>query len=64
MYIMINPDYMKYVPDNMRDELYNRMVKDIYYFYNGNKPEENQHIIILDGNPYNLEKNNLVLVSK
>ena len=48
----------------IKDELYNRMVKDIYYFYNGNKPEENQHIIILDGNPYNLEKNNLVLVSK
>ena len=61
---MINPKYLEYVPEDIKEDLYNSMVNDIYYFYNGNRPKENERIIILDGNNYNLEKNNLKLVSR
>ena len=40
------------------------MVIDIYYFYYNNKPKENEMIICIDGNQFNLNKENLKIVSK
>lgn len=63
MNIMINPKFLEYVPDDKKDEIYYNMIVDIYYFYNDVKPNENERIILLDGNKYNLIKDNLKLVN-
>jgi len=63
MNIMINPNFLKYIPDDKKDEIYYNMIVDIYYFYNNIKPNENERIVILDGNIYNLSKDNLKLVN-
>ena len=63
MNIMINPNFLKYVPEDKKDEIYYNMIVDIYYFYNDVKPNENERIILLDGNKYNLTKENLRLVN-
>ena len=60
---MINPNFLKYIPDDKKDEIYYNMIVDIYYFYNDVKPNENERIVILDGNIYNLSKDNLKLVN-
>lgn len=38
------------------------MIEDIYYFYNGIRPQNNEKIICIDNNIYNLDKNNLRLI--
>jgi len=30
---MINPNYLKYIPDAKKDELHNNLIIDVYYFY-------------------------------
>ena len=32
---MINPNYLKYIPDAKKDELHNHLIIDVYYFYYG-----------------------------
>ncbi len=61
---MINPEFLKHIPDDKKELIYNNMISDIYYFYNNIKPNENQHIILLDGNRYNLTKENLKLINR
>lgn len=63
MNIMINHKFLEYVPEDKKDEIYYNMIVDIYYFYNDVKPNENERIILLDGNKYNLTKDNLKLVN-
>ena len=63
MNIMINPLFLEYIPEDKKDEIYYNMIVDIYYFYNDVKPNENERIILLDGNKYNLTKENLKLVN-
>ena len=61
---MINPAFMHHIPDNKKEECYNSMLNDLYYFYNSIKPTPEQHIILLDGNYFNLSKDNLLLLNK
>ena len=61
---MINIRYLYYIPLEKRDETYNSLVIDIYYFYYGIKPELNENIICINGNKYDLRKDNLLLISK
>jgi hypothetical protein len=63
MNIMINPNFLKHIPDDKKEEVYYNMIVDIYYFYNNIKPNENERIVVLDGNIYNLTKDNLILVN-
>jgi len=60
---MINPNFMKYIPDDKKQLCYESMIADIYYFYNGIKPTPEEHIVVLDGNYYNLSKGNLLLAT-
>jgi len=64
MNIMINPEYMKYIPDEKKDECYYTMLNDVYYFYNNIKPTPNQYIILLNNNKFDLSKSNLLLVDR
>ena len=38
------------------------MIDDIYYFYYGYRPNNNQIIKCINGNMYDLDKNNLILI--
>ena len=59
---MINIRYLHYIPFEKRDETYKSLVRDIYYFYYGIKPQHNQIIKCINGNTYDLDKNNLILI--
>ena len=43
--------------------IYNSLVIDIYYFYYGIKPDIYENIICINGNKYDLRKDNLLLIS-
>ena len=58
---MINTKYLHYIPLEKRDEVYKSLVRDIYYFHYGIKPNEYQTIKCIN-NMYDLDKNNLVLI--
>lgn len=59
---MINIKYLHFIPLEMRDDVYKSLVEDIYYFYFGIKPNNDQTIKCMNGNMYDLDKNNLVLI--
>ena len=59
---MINTKYLKYVSKEKQEEVYKSMVRDIYYFYNGIKANENETIICLNGCKYDLSKDNLRII--
>ena len=56
---MINTGYLKYISEDKQEEVYNTMLLDIYYFYHGVRPNENETIICLNGNKYDVSKENL-----
>ena len=60
---MINPNYLKYVPDDKKNELHTNLIIDVYYFYYGIKPDANQNIICMNNNIFDLNKENLKLVN-
>ena len=60
---MINTRYLHYIPVEKRDECYNSLVEDIYYFYFGIKPKPNEKIKCINGNKFDLNKNNLLLIA-
>jgi len=60
---MIDTSYLQYIPEDKREQCYKSMVSDIYYFYYGIRPNNNDKIICIDNNKYNLDKNNLKLLS-
>jgi len=60
---MINPNYLKYIPDDKKDELHNNLIIDVYYFYYGIKPDATQKIICMNNNIFDLNKENLKLVN-
>ena len=39
---MINQSYLQNIPEDKRQHCYNSMVQDVYYFYYGYKPNNNQ----------------------
>lgn len=56
---MIDIRYLNYIPLSKRDEVYQSLVNDVYYFYYGIKPNMNDIIICKNGNKYDLSKDNL-----
>ena len=60
---MINPNYLKYIPDAKKDDIHNNLIIDVYYFYHGIKPNADQKIICMNNNIFDLNKENLKLVN-
>ena len=60
---MINTKYIEYIAEDKRDEVYRSLVRDIYYFYYGMKPNENETIICINGIKYDIAKHNLEIVN-
>ncbi len=58
---MIKQSYLQYIPEDKRQQCYNSMVQDVYYFYYGYRPNNNQRIKCINGNTHDLDKNNLIL---
>ena len=56
---MINTAYLKYIPEEKQEDVYQSMVSDIYYFYYGVRTNNNENIICLNGIKYDLTKDNL-----
>ena len=59
---MINKSYLQYIPEDKWQQCYNSMIQDIYYFYYGIRLNNNQSIKCINGNMYDLDKNNLILI--
>jgi len=60
--VKINMKAFKYIPGELKEQYYNSMLNDVYYFYNNIKPNNNEKIICIDGNELNLSRNNLLLI--
>ena len=56
---MINTGYLKYIPEDKRQEVYQSMIRDIYYFHYGVRPNEEETITCLNGLIYDMSKDNL-----
>ena len=54
-----NPHYLEYIPLEKREKVHISLLKDIYYFYHGVKPEV---VIQLNGDHSDYSKQNLVLI--
>ena len=39
---MINQSYLQYIPKEDEEKLHYNLMVDVYYFYYGNKPTDNQ----------------------
>lgn len=48
-----------YIPIEKRNECYISLLNDVYFFYHGIKPDENEAVITNDGNKWNMNKSNL-----
>ena len=59
---MINPDYLKYIPDAKKDEIHRNLIIDVYYLYHGIKPNKNEKIICMNNDIFDMTKENLKLV--
>ena len=59
----VNFSAFKYIPQEYKEQCYNSMKRDIYYFYTGIMTNETDIIECIDGNIYNLSKQNLKLVN-
>lgn len=60
---MIDSTYLMYIPDPKKDECHRNLMNDIYYFYHGVKPNENQIIVCMNSNIFDLDKKNLKVVN-
>ncbi len=60
---MINTKYLKYISEEKQDATYKSMVRDIYYFYHGIRPNEKENITCLNGLIYDMSKGNLKIVA-
>ena len=60
---MINTKYLKYISEEKQDEVYQSMIRDIYYFYYGVRPNEKETITCLNGLIYDMSKGNLKIVA-
>lgn len=60
--VKVNLTAFKYIPNEYKEEYYKSMVNDIYYFYHNIKPNNTDNIICIDGNKFNLSRNNLQLI--
>jgi len=46
-YNIVNPLYLKYIPDDKKEQCHYNLTVDVFYFYNGYKPTENRILYIL-----------------
>ena len=58
---MINPNYLKYIPDAKKDEMHKSLMTDVYYLYHGIKPNKNEKIISMNNDIFDMTKENLKL---
>ncbi len=58
---MINTGYLKYIPEEKQDAIYKSMARDIYFFYHGVKTKDNETVTCLNGNKYDMSKENLII---
>lgn len=56
---MINTGYLKYITREQQEQCYLSMLNDIYYFYYGVRPSENEYIVCLNDIKYDLSRTNL-----
>jgi hypothetical protein len=60
--IKINFEAFKFIPYEYKEQCYKSMLNDIYYFYYSKKPNKNEKIICIDGNKFNLSRDNILLM--
>jgi len=58
---MINTQFLQYIPEDKREEIYKILVEDVYYFYHGTR-EQFDNIKIKNGQKWDLSKGNLELI--
>ena len=63
-YVKVNLNAFKYITYEYKEQCYNSMLNDIYYFYYNIKPNNNQKIICIDNNNLNLSRDNLMIIYK
>ncbi len=61
--VKVNLAAFKYIPMEYKEQCYKSMLNDIYYFYYKIKPNNNEKIICIDGNKFNLSRDNLQLMN-
>jgi hypothetical protein len=54
---MLNPKYLKYIPVEKQEEIHKSLLRDIYYFYHGMKPDK---VIQKNGNKLDVSRENLI----
>ena len=59
---MLNPSYIKYIPDDKIELCHYNLLVDVYYFYHGYKPTDKQKIICINDNIFDLSKHNLKII--
>lgn len=61
-YTLVNFLSFNYIPIELREKCYNSLKRDIYYYYHGTKINENDKIECINGNNWDLHKDNLRLI--
>lgn len=59
---MINIKYLQYIPEEKHEEIYNKLLEDVYYFYTSKRVNSNQ-IKLLNGNKWDLSKLNMIIIN-
>ena len=59
---MINQSYLQHIPKESKEKLHYNLMVDVFYFYYGYKPSNYKIIKCINGNVYDLDKNNLILI--
>ena len=61
---MIDPRIFDYIDDDKQEDCYKSLLISVYYFYHNKRPKEDQEITLLDGNKWNLDRNNILIYNK
>ncbi len=56
---MLNPKYLKYIAAEKQEEIHKSLLRDIYYFYHGMKPDK---VIQKNGNKLDVSRENLITI--
>jgi hypothetical protein len=57
---MLNPKYLKYIAGEKQEEIHTPLLRDIYYFYHGMKPDK---VIQKNRNKLHVSRENLIIHS-
>jgi hypothetical protein len=61
--VKVNLKAFKFIPLEFKEQCYKSMLNDIYYFYHNKRPNNNEKIICIDGNKFNLSRDNLEIIN-